>query len=57
MATVNKTNRRDFIKITSLTGGGLLLGFSWFNAEAETPFIATLANYTEDLGFNSYLSM
>ena len=34
MTTFNKTSRRDFIKISSMTGGGLLLGFSWFSAEA-----------------------
>ena len=57
MTTLNKTNRRDFIKITSMTGGGLLLGFSWFSAEAETPVIMTRANFAGELGFNSYLSI
>ena len=57
MTTLNKTNRRDFLKITSMTGGGLLLGFSWFSAEAETPVIVTRANFTGELGFNSYLSI
>ncbi len=57
MTTLNKTNRRDFLKITSMTGGGLLLGFSWFSAEAETPVIMTNANFTGELGFNSYLSI
>ncbi|MES1217188.1 MAG: molybdopterin cofactor-binding domain-containing protein [Bacteroidota bacterium] len=57
MTTLNKTSRRDFIKLTSLTGGGLLLGFSWFNAEAEMPAIMNRTNFTGDLGFNSYLSI
>ncbi len=57
MTTLNKTNRRDFLKITSMTGGGLLLGFSWFSAEAETPVIVTKANFAGELGFNSYLSI
>jgi len=57
MTTLNKTNRRDFIKITSLTGGGLLLGFSWFNAEAEAPVIMNATNFSGELGFNSYLSI
>ena len=34
MSTLNKSSRRDFLKITSLTGGGLVLGFSWFGTEA-----------------------
>ncbi len=57
MPELNKTSRRDFIKISSLTGGGLLLGFSWFSAEAGTPVIMTGANFTGELGFNSYLSI
>jgi len=40
-----------------MTGGGLLLGFSWFSAEAEVPVIMTHANFTGELGFNSYLSI
>jgi len=57
MSTLNKTSRRDFLKISSLTGGGLLLGFSWFSAQAETPFSITEANFAGDLSFNSYLSI
>src|SRR5215210_6732587 len=57
MPVLNKTSRRDFIKITTITGGGLLLGFSWFSAEAEAPVIMTKTNFTGELGFNSYLSI
>src|SRR4051812_14979178 len=57
MTTVNKS-RRDFLKITSLTGGGLLLGFSWFNAEAKAPVIVNEAGMAGgSVGFNSYLSI
>ena len=56
MSTLNKTNRRDFIKITSLTGGGLVLGFSWFGSEAA-PVILNKAVAAGDLNFNSYLSI
>ena len=56
MSTLNKTNRRDFLKITSLTGGGLVLGFSWFGSEAA-PVILNNATVTGDLNFNSYLSI
>ena len=51
MSTLNKTNRRDFLKITSLTGGGLVLGFSWFGAEA-TPVVVSKATIAGDLSFN-----
>src|SRR5687767_4699914 len=57
MTTQNKTSRRDFLKVTSFTGGGLVLGFSWFSTEAEIPAIVTKANFAGDLGFNSYLSI
>ena len=57
MTTLHKTNRRDFLKITSMTGGGLLLGFSWFSAEAEVPVIMNEAKFAGELGFNSYLSI
>jgi isoquinoline 1-oxidoreductase subunit beta len=56
MSTLNKTNRRDFIKITSLTGGGLVLGFSWFGSEAA-PAIINKPTVAGDSLFNSYLSI
>jgi isoquinoline 1-oxidoreductase subunit beta len=56
MSTVNKTSRRDFLKLTSLTGGGLLLGFSWFSADAKTAAIGKDA-VVGSMGFNSYLSI
>lgn len=57
MSTNHKTNRRNFIKLTGMTSGGLLLGFSWFSAEAESAFVMTNANFDAELGFNSYLSI
>ena len=56
MSTLNKPNRRDFLKITSLTGGGLILGISWFGSEAA-PVVLSNAAITGDLNFNSYLSI
>src|SRR5215217_4369031 len=57
MTTVNKNSRREFLKISSLTTGGLLLGFSWLNAEAKTPIIVNGAAAGANAGFNSYLSI
>ena len=57
MTTTNKSSRREFLKLTSLSGGGLLLGFSWFSVEAEAPFVLTKSNFAGELGFNSYLSI
>jgi len=55
MSTLNKTSRRDFLKISSLTGGGLVLGFSWFGSDAA-PVILN-SSTVADLNFNSYLSI
>jgi len=45
------------LKLTALTGGGLMLGFSWFGTEAETPFSINKITVPGSLGFNSYLSI
>src|SRR5687767_1955833 len=57
MINLPKSNRRDFLKITTLTGGGLMLGFSWFNAGAESPVNITDPGATGPLNFNSFLSI
>ena len=56
MRNQNTTSRRNFLKITSLTSGGLLLGFNWFEAGAEIPSV--IANgFAGNTTFNSYLSI
>lgn len=57
MSTSNRTSRRDFLKLTSLSGGGLLLGFNWFSAEAETLAVVNKEPFADNMGFNSYLSI
>jgi isoquinoline 1-oxidoreductase beta subunit len=58
MSTINKNSRREFLKLTGLTGGGLMLGFSWFSAQAETPVMVNEAGLAAgNVGFNSYLSI
>jgi isoquinoline 1-oxidoreductase beta subunit len=57
MSTVQNKSRRDFLKLTSITGGGLMLGFSWFSAEAKAPVITNAAAFAGNLDFNSYLSI
>ena len=56
MTTSNKNTRRDFIKNTFMTGGGLVLGFSLFNADAQAPAVVTRA-VAGSLEFNSFLSI
>src|SRR5678816_2082401 len=59
MNTTTNFSRRNFIKISSLTGGGLLLGFSWMEAAANpaTAGLAVTADIAANLEFNSYLSI
>jgi isoquinoline 1-oxidoreductase beta subunit len=57
MLTVKNKSRRDFLKITSITGGGLMLGFSWFSSEAKAPVVTNAAAFSGSLDFNSYLSI
>jgi isoquinoline 1-oxidoreductase beta subunit len=57
MQTINKTNRRDFLKVASLTSGGLLIGFNFFGAETEAPAVLSGTGFAGELEFNSYLSI
>ncbi|HSB92551.1 MAG TPA: xanthine dehydrogenase family protein molybdopterin-binding subunit [Flavitalea sp.] len=55
MSNSTKFSRRNFLKISSLTGGGLLLGFNWADVAAETG--TPVAGIISALEFNSYLSI
>lgn len=48
-------SRRNFLKLSGLTTGGLMLGFSWFTNEAKAAVITKTAAGAVD--FNSYLSI
>ena len=57
MSNKLQEGRRDFLKKLSLSGGGLMLGFSWFDSEAAI-MPAIMAHPEIDIaGFNSYLSI
>ena len=57
MPTNIQNSRRDFLKISTLTGGGLLLGFSWLDTDAASPVAITDLLAAEKKGFNSYLEV
>lgn len=59
MTSTTKNSRRDFLKMTAIAGGGLVLGFNWFSAEAANApvFISNPAMSAGNIGFNSYLSI
>lgn len=49
-----QTSRRDFLKSTAFAGGGLVLGFNWFESVASKP---VAVNTAAPLNFNAYLSI
>ncbi len=55
MATLLKTNRRNFLKVAVTAGGGLMLGFHWSASEAST--VGVVDGTLDDVTFNSYLSI
>ncbi len=64
MTTQPTNSRRNFLKVAAVTGGGLVLGFNWLEAEAAEPLTVEMmaatnapAATTAGLGFNSYLSI
>lgn len=57
MTKSTTTSRRDFLKLASLTGGGLLLGFSWLSSEAAGDAIISKIPLAGGIGFNNYLSI
>jgi len=57
MTTLNKPSRREFLKLSAFTSGGLVLGFSWFSTEAKTPVAVDKAGFAGNVEFNSYLSI
>src|SRR4028118_2198328 len=57
MSTTNINSRREFLKLSALTGGGLMLGFSWFSAEAKAPVVISEAAFAGDVTLNSYLTI
>jgi isoquinoline 1-oxidoreductase beta subunit len=61
MAILPKTNRRDFLKLATTAGGGLLLGFHWGDADAAPTSVKVISNVStipsDIVDFNSYLSI
>jgi isoquinoline 1-oxidoreductase beta subunit len=58
MATLQKTSRRNFMKLAAAAGGGLILGFHW-NGSSASPIDVVSGDVlsSADITFNSYLSI
>ncbi|MBL7698631.1 MAG: xanthine dehydrogenase family protein molybdopterin-binding subunit [Chitinophagaceae bacterium] len=50
------TSRRNFLKLTSLTAGGFMIGFNWITNEVKAASVIA-KSAAADVGFNSYLSI
>lgn len=57
MSTPVNTSRRKFLKLSTLTTGGLILGFDWFAREVSAATVLESTAATANIGFNSYLSI
>lgn len=57
MQTTTNTSRRDFLKWSAFTAGGLVLGFKWANAEAAAATVFSPALAEAEVAMNHYLTI
>lgn len=58
MATLTKTNRRDFLKIAGTTAGGLFIGFNWMSCDSpKMEVLSTEEILGQAKNFNAFLSI
>lgn len=55
--TLSKSSRRNFLKIATAAGGGLLLGFNWAESAAASVVVNPNSVAATGSEFNSYLSI
>ncbi|MBT8232533.1 MAG: xanthine dehydrogenase family protein molybdopterin-binding subunit [Saprospiraceae bacterium] len=59
MANLKQTNRRNFIKGSTIAGGGLIIGFNWIGCKGDSnvPLKVMKAIPKEWIDFNSFLKI
>jgi isoquinoline 1-oxidoreductase beta subunit len=58
MATLQKTTRRNFMKLAAAASGGLMLGFHWSASKGSSMEVITDEGIASgEISFNSYLSI
>lgn len=57
MSTITDNSRRNFLKMSTLTAGGFILGFNWIGNELNAAPVSAHAVLAGETSFNSYLSI
>jgi isoquinoline 1-oxidoreductase subunit beta len=58
MGEANKTySRRSFLKVTSISGGGMMMGFSWLMGLKPNEILAQSNSPIEQVAFNGYIQI
>lgn len=57
MSSIHTTSRRNFLKLSTFTTGGFILGFNAFGAPQKAPAVLGGTTSGEMASFNSYLSI
>jgi len=57
MENINKINRRNFLKLSGLSGGGLILGFNWSSCNSPKDITPIKTMPKEWFGINAFLKI
>jgi isoquinoline 1-oxidoreductase beta subunit len=57
MENINKVNRRNFLRLSALSGGGLVLGFNWSSCNSPKDVTPIKAMPKEWFGINAFLKI
>ena len=55
--STNQQSRRSFLKVTSLTGGGMMIGFSWLANLVPNEALATAANANDWVELTGFIKI